>query len=333
MEAAGDADAGIVALEDGEHRLDRIPDAIVIGNEVIPVDHRALSQRRLGNAGDDRDLAEEMLRCRLVAAAGRMHHRHRVFHRDRLRPRRLDVDLGTAETRQDQGCTTMNEMAAVELGGDVGGQIEIAQRSLRRLPVRYGRGKIAAHCEESLHLAADHGFQRGYHVVSRRGRRLEAEALLQPLEEVRLGDFRDPHGPIALHVGMTANRADAGAFAPHIAAQQREIGDLLHVIRAAPVLGDAHAVHEDGTLGLHISAGGIFHVLARQAGLTFDVRPLRALEIVDQRLDADGVTADEIPVQDLRPLGGAGCFVGLHKDLHDSLEDGDVAADPYLEEF
>jgi len=82
-----------------------------------------------------------------------------------------------------------------------------------------------------------------------------------------------------------------------------------------------------------IGAGRVFHVLARQAGLTFDVRPLRALEIVDQRFNASGVAANEIPVQDLGLLGGAGGLVGLHQDLHDSLEDGDVAADAHLEQF
>ena len=248
-------------------------------------------------------------------------------------PEFLNVDLGSPEARQDQGGAAMDQMAAVELRGDVDGQIELAQRGLRRLPVGYGRGKIAAHREKDLHFAADHCLQCRHDVVSRRARRLEAEAVLEALEEIRLGDLRDPHGSVALHVGMTANRTNAGAVAPHIAAQKRKVGDLLHVVRTTLVLGNAHAVDKDGALRLHVSAGGIFHVLARQAGLAFDIGPLRSLEIVDQRFDAGGVPANEIPVQDLRLLGGTGSLVRFDQDLHDPLEDGDVATDTHLEKL
>ena len=59
----------------------------------------------------------------------------------------------------------------------------------------------------------------GDDVMSRLGRRLEAEAAFQAVEEFRLGNFRDADGSIALHVGMAANRTYAGAFAADIAAQ------------------------------------------------------------------------------------------------------------------
>ena len=105
---------------------------------------------------------------------------------------------------------------------------------------------------------------------------------------------------------MAAHRADAGALAADIAAQQRKIGDLLHVVRATPVLRDAHAVDDDGALRLHIGAGGVFDVLARQAGLTLDVVPLRRSQVGGQRLEAGGVARDEVPVEDrpaARPRG------------------------------
>ena len=114
----------------------------------------------------------------------------------------------------------------------------------------------------------------GDDVMSRLVRRLEAETAFQALEKVRLGNLRDADGSVALHVGMAANRTNAGAFAADIAAQQRQIGDLLHVMRAALVLGDAHAVDQDGAFRLHVGIGGIFEILARQAGLALDVGPL-----------------------------------------------------------
>ena len=99
-----------------------------------------------------------------------MHHRHRILDRDRLRSACLDVDFGAAEARQDQRGAAMHQMAAIELRGDVDGQVEIAQRRLRRLPVGHGGGEIAAHREEYLHFAADHRLQRGDDVMPwRRG--------------------------------------------------------------------------------------------------------------------------------------------------------------------
>ena len=168
----------------------------------------------------------------------------------------------------------------------------------RRLPIRNGSREIAAHRKEHLDLAADHRFQPGDDVMSRLGRRLEAEAAFQAIEEFRLGNFRDADSSIALHVGMAANRTYAGAFAADIAAQQRQIGDLLHVICAALVLGDAHAIDQDGAFRLHVGIGCKFEVFARQARLPLDVGPLRAFEVIDERLDTDGMAADEIPVQD-----------------------------------
>ena len=160
MEPAGHADAGVVALEDREDGLDRVADQIVVADKFVPLDHGALAERRLCDAGDDRHLAQEMLRCRLVAAARGMHHRHRILDGDRLRSCRLDVDFGAPEARQDQRRAAMDQMAAVELRRDVDGQVQIAQRRLRRLPIGNGGGEIAAHREKHLHLAPDHRFQR-----------------------------------------------------------------------------------------------------------------------------------------------------------------------------
>ncbi len=73
---------------------------------------------------------------------------------------------------------------------------------------------------------------------------------------------------------MAAHRAQAGAVAADIAAQQGEIGELLDVLRAVAVLGDAHAEDEDGPLGLGVGGGRLLDVGARQAGDRFDIRPL-----------------------------------------------------------
>ena len=84
---------------------------------------------------------------------------------------------------------------------------------------------------------------------------------------------------------------------------------------AALVLGDAHAIDQDGAFRLHVGIGCKFEVFARQAGLPLDVGPLRAFEVIDKRLDTDGMAADEIPVQDLGLFGGTRGFICFHQRL------------------
>src|SRR3546814_20299752 len=77
-------------------------------------------------------------------------HAHRILDGHRLRPDFLHVDLGAAQARQDQRLAPVHEMAAVELGGYVHGQVAVAQRAMRGLGIGRGGGEIAAHREEHL---------------------------------------------------------------------------------------------------------------------------------------------------------------------------------------
>ena len=100
-----------------------------------------------------------------------MHHRHRILDGDRLRAGRLDVDLGAAEAGQDQRLAAVHEVAAVELGRDVDGEVELAE------------GVAASTCQSGMaatklppmpmktsHLALGHRLERGDDVVAVRAR-------------------------------------------------------------------------------------------------------------------------------------------------------------------
>jgi anaerobic selenocysteine-containing dehydrogenase len=50
-------------------------------------------------------------------------------------------------------------------------------------------------------------------------------------------------------------------------------------------------------------------------------------------VQGDRMAVDEIPVQQLRLLNRARRLIGFHQDLHDPLEDSNVAAHPHLIEF
>src|SRR3546814_4017336 len=93
-------------------------------------------------------------------------------------------------------------MAAVELGGYVHGQVAVAQRAMRGLGIGRGGGEIAAHREEHLAAPVQHRFDRTNGVEAVLARRLEAEYLLQPVQECRRWPLEDAHRAIALHVAV-----------------------------------------------------------------------------------------------------------------------------------
>ena len=101
------------------------------------------------------------------------------------------------------------------------------------------------------------GFDR---VVALVARRLESEHARYSVQKVIVRNLGDADGAVALHVGMAAQRGDAGALAPDIAAEQQQIGDLLHVAGAVAMLGDAHAVTDDDPLRLGVDVAGGFDI-------------------------------------------------------------------------
>ncbi len=116
---------------------------------------------------------------------------------------------------------------------------------------------------------------------------------------------------------MAAQRADASAGLADVAAHQEQIGDLLDILGAVAMLGDAHAVAEDHALGLDIDRR---HALDRGAGearSALDRLPARRLDVGLQRLEAIGMLCDE----------GAILGTGGEHRLHHALQHRGVAAD------
>src|ERR1700740_2748900 len=123
---------------------------------------------------------------------------------------------------------------------------------------------------------------------------------------------------------MTSDWAKAGSVASDMAAQQGKVGELLHILRAAAVLRDAHAVDNDRALGLHIDLRGMFDVAAHKPGMTLDVGPLCGLQVADERVDAERVAADEIPIENFRLPALPRGMIGFNQKFHHSLDDGYV---------
>ena len=183
-----------------------------------------------------------MLRGRIEPATRGVHHRHGVFHRDGLRSAGLDVALGASKHRQDDRLLADQKMRAVELGAEVHGEIELAHARPATLRVGQRHGKIASETDQDLRSAIVDCLHRSDRVMAVMSWRLEAEGAFDALKHWNIGLFGDADRSIALHVGVTAQRANAGARFAEIAPQKQQVCDLLHVGCTAAVLGDAHAV-------------------------------------------------------------------------------------------
>jgi hypothetical protein len=114
---------------------------------------------------------------------------------------------------------TDQQMRAIQLGADVHCKIEGAHGpvAVRRAWKRYG--EIAAEADECLGPSFDDCLHRGHRVMARRARRVETERGLDPRQQGGIRPLGNADGAIPLHIGMTAQRADAGAGFSEIAAQ------------------------------------------------------------------------------------------------------------------
>jgi hypothetical protein len=101
---------------------------------------------------------------------------------------------------------------------------------------------------------------------------------------------------------VAAHRTQAGAGPAYVAAQQREVGDLLDSLAAAPMLGYAHAVGQNDAVCLHVDICCRTEVPAAQAGLTLNAFPRRRAYICGEVFEAQRVAIDEVYVHRARGI-------------------------------
>jgi hypothetical protein len=157
--------------------------------------------------------------------------------------------------------------------------------------------------------------------------RAESEDLLDTAQQLRARFFVDPHRPVALNVGVAADGADPRAGPAEIAPQQQQIGDLLHGLGAAAVLGDPHPVADDGGFRGHVDCRHPFDLRPLDPGDSQDILPARGADILHQRVQAHGMLLDEGEVQHGRAPRKKRRLMGLEHELHDALQHRDIAAD------
>ncbi len=154
-----------------------------------------------------------------------------------------------------------------------------------------------------------------------RAGRLETQGLFNAVQE-RLGRlFGNADGPVPLHVGVSAQRADARAGFSEVAFEQQQVGNQTNVRRSLVVLCDPHAIGDDRRVRFRIRDGHPLEIGAGETAGLFDVGPIGRVQVCGERLEAFRMRGDERMVQHV-PL------FGIHRKqrFHDALEGRRVAA-------
>src|SRR5690606_26672810 len=118
VESAGLPDTLVVVPEAGHDGFDPSTDLVVVIAQRGPADVPGVAERRIGQAGDDPDLAQQVRRGGRQPALGRLDHAHRVLRGDEA----SGVVLAAAEAGQDERPPAGDQVAAVELGRDMAGE-------------------------------------------------------------------------------------------------------------------------------------------------------------------------------------------------------------------
>src|SRR6266851_2957205 len=131
-------------------------------------------------------------------------------------------------------------------------KIEIPHRLERHFRVGHRNGKIAAKTDQSLRAPVPNRLDRFERVVALVARRFKSEDAAYCVQKRITWNLSNADRAISLHVGVAAQRRNAGALATDISAEHQQIGDLLHIARAVAMLGDPHAVIDDDPLRLGV---------------------------------------------------------------------------------
>jgi len=164
------------------------------------------------------------------------------------------------------------------------------------------------------------------HVVAVFTGHLELEATLQRIEEGHRRAFVDAHRAVALYVAVAAYRAQAGAGAADIAAQQHQVGDFLDGLHRMTMLGDAHRPAHDYVLALEVHACGAFDINKGQARLLHDMVPRGVVEAGDVIENARSVLIQKCMIEHGRFACGLGIALPLQEELGHAAQQRHVAA-------
>ena len=166
------------------------------------------------------------------------------------------------------------QMRSVQLGRNMDLQIQIFHRRKGALRLRHRHRQIATHANERFCLSPFDGPNTLHAGAAMFTRHTDRKMRLKALQEVFGCRFVDPHGTVALHVRMTAQRADPRPRLTHIAFQQQQVYQLLDVLSTVFMLGDAQTITNNSGTRFTVAVCQVLHLTARQARVLFQLRPV-----------------------------------------------------------
>ena len=240
----------------------------------------------------------------------------------------MHIFFGATEAGEDECGLAGDEVGAVDFGGDLDGEFGFGECFGGVVGVGSGGEEVASEGDEDFDFALVECFDGHDGVVAVFFGRDEMEFLAEGGHEFVGHFFPDADGTVALDIGVAADRAEAGAGATDLAAEEDEVDDGLDIGDAVFMLGDAHAPAADHAFGMGGDVCGVVDVIARDTGLLDYFFPGFVAEVVGEGFEAFGIVGDEIVVEDF----SAGEGVLFEHVFHDAFEEGDVAVDAELEE-
>src|SRR5580704_14422354 len=129
---------------------------------------------------------------------------------------------------------------------------------------------------------------------------------------------------------MTPHWDNSRAEPADVSAQEQQVYDLLHVLRAAKVLGYPHAIAGHDVIGLKVNVCRLIELRVREARLLLDCSPRRCPQVSAQGLKAGCMTFDEVDIQYARLILAKRTIVGFDGGLHHSLEGSNITSNLQL---
>ena len=288
------------------------------------------AEKGAGQLAHDRDLAAQVLARWRQAAPRQVHHGHRVLDRDELLAARLDVAVGAAERRKDEGrrpCTTWLRLSLVEIctvsaqlrsAASVTSVSGVADAKLPPMPM-----KTLASPSRIARIASTVSWPclRGLVMPKRVSRAARnCSGIFSQMPIVR--------SPCTFECPRTGHTPGAG-LADH-AAHQQQVGGLADGGHRVPVLRQSHGPAEDRPLRGDEHPCDALELLRSRCRS----RPTRCPD----RLRACGISYSSKPAQCAAMKSRSStrarrCVVGLQQQSAQPREQRHVAAESDLHEL
>ena len=169
-----------------------------------------------------------------------MHNAHGVLTGDKLVAFILSVAFTAAEAGQDEGGFAGDQVATVELSGNVAGECAVRECLASEVGVWRCLQEVAAEGEKDFGVAAVHGEDRFDGVIAMLTRAGDIKLLIESCEEGFWHFLVDADGAIPLDIAVATDRTEASARFADGSEHEVDVGDLTDGGDGVAVLGNAH---------------------------------------------------------------------------------------------